>query len=93
MVEKEQVRIRVQVKPNAAQNGIVGFNGGVLHIRIAAPAVKGKANQELIKFLSNILGTSKSNLTIEKGTTDRRKVISISQLPRDQVMKQLDKFS
>ena len=91
MVAKEPVRIRVQIKSNAGQNEVLGFKDGVLHIRIAAPAVKGEANQELIKFLSNILGMSKSNLTIEKGMTSRRKVIGISELPRVQIMRKVER--
>ena len=83
------MRIQVQIKPNASQNDLLGFTDGVLHVRIAAPAVKGRANQELIRFLSNILGTGKSNLTIEKGMTSRRKVIGIRELPRNLVMERL----
>jgi len=84
MEEKQQTRIVVQVQPNARQNEVLGFKDGVLQIRIAAPPVKGKANQELIKFLSAILGVGKNNLTIEKGVTGRRKLIGITGLTHDQ---------
>ena len=77
----------VRVQPNAGQNQVLGFKDGVLHVRIAAPAIKGKANQELIKFLSDILEVNKSNLTIKKGMTSKRKVIGISGLTQDQVMR------
>ena len=59
---------------------------GVLQLKIAAPPVKGKANQELIKFLSDIMGVAKGNLTIEKGATSRRKVISIQGLGQEEVL-------
>jgi len=91
MVEKEPVRITVGVQPSAHQNELVRFQDGVLHIRIAAPPVKGKANRELIKFLSDILQVSQSCLTIEKGMTSKRKVISINRLTRSQIMGQLGK--
>ena len=87
MVEKARARIVVRVQPNAGQNQVLGFKDGVLHVRIAAPAIKGKANQELIKFLSDILEVNKSNLTIKKGMTSKRKVIGISGLTQDQVMR------
>jgi len=87
MVEKEQARIVVRVQPSAGQNQVLGFKDGVLHLRIAAPPVKGKANQELIKFLSDILGVSKSNLTIEKGMTGKMKVVGISGLTQNQVIR------
>ena len=91
MVQKERLRITVHVHPNAGQNEVVGFRDGVLRVRIAAPPVKGKANQELIKFLSNVLGVNKSNLTIEKGITGRKKIVAITGLGQEQVARLLEK--
>lgn len=84
--------IVVQVQPNASQNKVVHFADGVWQLRIAAPPIRGKANQELTKFLSDILGVAKTNLTIEKGLTSKRKVISIKGLTQEQVTGQLEKL-
>ena len=92
MVKKEQATIVVQVQPNASQNKIARFEEGVLHLRITAPPIKGKANQELIKFLSDILGVGKSKLAIAKGTTTKRKVIVIRGLTQNQVTGQIEKL-
>lgn len=89
-MEKEPVIIWVRVQPNASQNAVLGFKDGVLQIRIAAPPIKGEANQELIKYLSRILGISKRQLTIEKGMTNKRKAIGISGLTPNQVKERLD---
>tara|TARA_Y100000310_G_C20255171_1_gene610983 strand:- start:56 stop:334 length:279 start_codon:yes stop_codon:yes gene_type:complete len=86
MTEEVQTKIVVRVQPNAGQNQVLDFKDGVFYLRIAAPPIKGKANQKLIKFLSDILGVSKSNLTIEKGITGRRRVIGIRGLTQNQVM-------
>ncbi len=91
MVEGEQTRIVMRVQPAASQNQIVGFKNGVLYLRIAAPPTKGKANQELVKFLSRVLGVTKSSLTIEKGMTSKMKTIAISGLKQDEVMLRLEK--
>ena len=64
MREQETIRITARVQPNASRNEVLGFKDDVLLIRIAAPPIKGKANRELITFLSDILGVNKSNLTI-----------------------------
>ena len=85
----EQTKIVVQVQPSASQNKLVRFENGVLHLKIAAPPVKGKANQELVKFLSDTLDVSKTSLTIEKGLTSRRKVIAVQGQAQDEVMKRL----
>ena len=81
---EEKATIEVQVQPNASQNKVVRWDNGVWHLKIAAPPVKGKANQELSKFLSDILGVSQSRLKIVKGATSKRKVIVIAGLTPDQ---------
>ncbi len=92
MAKEQRARITVRVQPNASQNEILNFKDEVLYIRIAAPPVKGKANQALIKFLSNIMETSKSSLTIEKGMTGRNKIIGFSGLTQSQMMEQLGRL-
>jgi uncharacterized protein (TIGR00251 family) len=84
-----QTRLTVQVQPNANQNELLGFKQGILYVRIAAPPMRGKANQELIKYLGDILSITKSQATIQKGTTSKRKLISIGGLNQDQVMEKL----
>lgn len=91
-MEKEQVIVWVRVQPNASRNEVLGFKNGVLRVRIAAPPIKGKANQELIQYFSHILGIKKSTLTIAKGATSKRKALGISGLTPDQVREQLAKL-
>ena len=92
-MKEEPATIVVQVQPNASQNKVARFADGIWYLRIAAPPVKGKTNQELYKFLSDILGVSKSNLTIAKGVTSKRKVVAIKGLMQAQVTRQLKKLS
>ncbi|MFC2006913.1 DUF167 domain-containing protein [Chloroflexota bacterium] len=91
MVQKEQIRITVLVQSNATQNKVAGFRGGVLQVKIAAPPIKGKANQELVKFLSSLLGVSKSSLSIEKGMTSKKKTIVVRGLGQDEVLRLLER--
>jgi len=81
----EKIKIRVQVHPNARCNELQGEKDGIWFLKIAAPPVRGRANQELVKFLGDVLRISKSDLEIEKGLTGRRKLIAISGLSLEQV--------
>ena len=74
---KEQIIIMVRVQPNASKSEVTDFRDGVLKVSIAAPPVKGKANQELIKFLSALLGVSKSDLDIVRGATSKMKTVVV----------------
>ena len=84
---EKSARILVQVHPGAKQNAVVRLENGIWHIKIAAPPVEGKANKELIEFLSAVLGVSKSRITIEKGTTSRKKLIVVEGLTEAEVTK------
>ena len=84
-----QTNITVQVQPGARRNEALGFEDGVLKVKIAAPPVKGRANKELIGLLSQLLNVSKGSITLEKGATSRRKLIAISGLSQAEVAKRL----
>jgi len=44
-----KTKIPIKVHPSARKSVIVGFSKGILTVRVAAPPVKNKANQELIE--------------------------------------------
>ncbi len=50
---------------------------GRLHIKVKAPAVEGKANAELLRFLAERLGVRANPLWIVRGETARKKTIGI----------------
>lgn len=81
----------MQVHPGAKQNTVVCLENGVWHIKIAAPPVEGKANKELVEFLSAVLGVSKSRITIEKGVTSRKKLIVVEGMTQGDVEERLRK--
>jgi len=82
-----EAEISVRVHPNAAKNEVVGVTNGVWQVRVSAPPVKGKANKELIAFLSRLLGVGKSRIAIIKGHTTRNKTIAVDGLSQDDVMR------
>jgi uncharacterized protein (TIGR00251 family) len=86
---EKRVLISLRVHPSATKNEVVGFADGVLHMRVAAPPVKGKANKELIGFLSQLLNVGKSRIAIVRGHTARDKVIAIDGLSQEEVIKRL----
>jgi len=81
--------ITLRVQPNARRNEVLKLEEDVLHVRVAAPPVKGKANRELIDFLSRSLGISRDSITIEKGFTSRTKMIAVAGLDRDSILERL----
>lgn len=88
-ISGNEVRISLRVYPNASRNEMVGFTDGVLRVKVSAPPIKGKANRELITFLSRLLGVGKGSVNIIKGHTTRNKVVAIDGLSREEALKRL----
>ena len=84
-----EARISLRIYPNATRSEVVGFTDGVWQVKVAAPPVKGKANKELVAFLSQVLGVGKGALAIVKGHTSRHKIITVDGLPQEEVEKRL----
>jgi uncharacterized protein len=73
-------RIMVKVQPGAHRSELAGLAAGVWKIKIAAPADKGKANRELIDFLSDKLDVPKAGITILKGLTSHNKTLLVQSI-------------
>jgi uncharacterized protein (TIGR00251 family) len=87
--ERQNNRLEVKVTAGASRSEISGIKNGILLVKIAAPPVRGKANQELIDFLSRALGVSRSAVSIVRGDTARHKVIEVEGLGREEVLRRL----
>jgi len=72
------VYLRVKVLPKSPQNKIVEILvDETIKIRIQAAPEKGRANQALIKFLSQEFNVSAKNVTIISGQTTPVKLIKV----------------
>lgn len=88
-ISKSEAKISLLVYPNAARNEVLGFTNGILRVKVAAPPVKGRANRELIAFLSRLLDVGKGRVNIIKGYTSRNKLIAVDGLSQEEVMRRL----
>ncbi|MFA4941359.1 MAG: DUF167 domain-containing protein [Patescibacteria group bacterium] len=71
--------LRIKSRPGAAKTEVREIMAdGTMKINIAAPAVKGKANQELIGFLAKEFGLKKGCASIISGAGDKLKLVKIT---------------
>jgi uncharacterized protein (TIGR00251 family) len=70
-------RLLVSVAPNARRTGADGLHDGCLRVRLAAPPVDGKANEQLLAWLAAELGLPKRGVRLLRGDTARRKQLEI----------------
>lgn len=77
-MEKDSIVMTIHVIPGSKLNQIMGYmDNGPLKIKIKAKPLGGKANKELIKFLSDILEIKESCLEITSGLSSRNKIVRI----------------
>ena len=79
LIEKvdDGIMIVVHVVPNAKETGILMDIDGSLMIRVHAPPIKGKANREIVKWLSKKLKKPSSQIRIIAGLTSNLKTLEI----------------
>ena len=70
--------LSVKVVPGASRTQVVGAYGEGIRVRVAAPPEKGRANEELLSHLAEVLECPMSRLRISSGTSSPRKVVEIS---------------
>ena len=81
--------VRVHVVPGAKIDGVVGEHAGAMKIKLRAPAVEGKANAALIRFLAEQLKLPRHSIVLERGRRSRDKVIRIDGLTEEDVRRRL----
>lgn len=78
LTQKGEVYLRVKARPGAAKTCFKEIMADeTVKVDIAAPAIKGKANQELIKFLAKEFEVNKNNIKIISGAGERVKLLKI----------------
>jgi hypothetical protein len=73
----DRLTIQIKVQPNASKSEIVEFADNVLKIKIQAPPVDGKANQQTVALLANALQVKKSDVEIVAGHKSKTKLVKI----------------
>ena len=75
------ILLRVKVIPGASKTQCAGYRttaeGPALLVRVAAAPEKGKANDELIAWLSEALGLPRSSIELRVGAASRLKRLSL----------------
>ena len=74
--------LAVKVTPNARKSEVTGWGADeqgrpLLLVKLAAPALEGKANKELVRFMADVLDCAKSEVSLIRGETSRTKVLSV----------------
>lgn len=72
-------RIWIDASPGAARTEVTGVNRWrrALQVKIAAPPREGEANDELIRFLAQVLGVPRRSIVLVKGERSSSKLVQV----------------
>ncbi|MBX7123186.1 MAG: DUF167 domain-containing protein [Opitutaceae bacterium] len=70
-------RLSIRVVPNASRDEIAGWLAESLKVKLRAPALDGRANEALCRFLAEKLRLPQRQVAILQGEKSRQKLIEI----------------
>ena len=74
----KNLTLKIYLQPKASKNEIVGPYRDGIKVRVTAPPVEGKANEELLRFLAKEWRISLSHIEMIRGHHSREKTLRIS---------------
>ena len=73
-------RLAIKAIPNAPRSAVAGWLGDTLKVKVHAPALEGRANEELCEFLAETLKVHHRAVTLVQGDKSRQKIVQIEGL-------------
>ena len=73
-------RLKLRIVPNAKRDEVIGEYGDAVKIKVAAPAVEGKANEALLEFIAEKLSLHRREIALISGEKSRDKLVEIAGL-------------
>ena len=71
------MRVSIRVRPGAGRTAVGGSHDGALVVRVAAPAVDGRATEAALAAVAAALGVRRRAVTLVTGVTSRTKVVDV----------------
>lgn len=71
------MELRVRVTARASRDELAGMRDGVLHVRVTAPPVDGRANQGVCKLIARAVGVGRTSVSVARGERSRDKLVRV----------------
>ena len=82
-------RLKLHVTPRAREDGLAGWQGDSLRVRVRARPEKGLANEAALRLLARRLNVPRSRLALVRGATSRDKLVEVEGLSEDELRARL----
>jgi uncharacterized protein (TIGR00251 family) len=83
-------RLRLRVSPGAGRTEIVGRHGEAWKVRVSAAPERGRANDAVLRLLSERLDMPPSRIALVSGRTGRDKIVELQGVDLADVERRLE---
>jgi uncharacterized protein (TIGR00251 family) len=88
-MEAVSTRLRLRVSPGAARAAVVGRHGEAWKIRVAAPPEGGRANEAVVRLLTETLALPRGAVKLVSGHGARDKTVELAGIEPSQIDRRL----
>src|SRR5215470_501696 len=74
----ESTRLKLRVSPGAGRTALVGRHGDAWKVRVAEAPERGRANEAVLRLLSEALALPRTALTLVSGHGAREKIVELT---------------
>ena len=85
------MKLAVKVVPGSSREGIAGWLGDSLKVRVTAPPERGRANAAVESLVAEALGVPRGCVSVVSGHASPRKLLEIAELSEAEVHGRLSK--
>ncbi|MBE0521295.1 MAG: YggU family protein [Candidatus Methanoperedenaceae archaeon] len=85
---QDGVILELEITPNAKETGIQGYNPWRkrIEVRLSERAHKGKANEQLVSFFSDLLNAGPGKIELIAGHTSSKKSIKVTGVKSEDIL-------
>lgn len=84
------IRISLKVVPGSTREGIAGWLGDALKVRVRAPAEAGRANAAVVRVVAEALGLPSEAVRIASGTSSPKKTLELDGIELEALRARID---
>ena len=84
------VRLKIKAVPGASRDGIAGWLGDALKVRVSAPAEGGAANAAIRELLAAVLDVPVRRVRIAAGGSSPRKMVEVTGIGAEETRRRIE---
>jgi uncharacterized protein YggU (UPF0235/DUF167 family) len=83
------IKLRIKAVPKSSRDGLAGWLGDTLKVRVTAAPERGKANAAIEAIVAEALGLPRGSARIVAGRTSSRKILEITGVSEAELRRRL----